>query len=43
VTAAFVRGSRTLKRGVSERMRVPAGIGVVVKQPSPEPGEGRTV
>jgi hypothetical protein len=43
VTEAFVRGSRTRKRGFSERMSVPAGMQVVEKQPRPSPGEGWTV
>jgi hypothetical protein len=43
MTAALVRGSRTAKSGVSARMRVPAGIEEVEKQPRPSPGEGRTV
>lgn len=43
MTDEFVRGSRTLKRGVSVRIRVPAGMEAIEKQPRPSPGEGRTV
>src|ERR1700760_832394 len=43
VTAEFVRGSTTAKRGVSLRIRVPAGMSLVEKQPRPSPGDGRTV
>jgi hypothetical protein len=43
MTELLVRGSRTAKRGVSVRIRVPAGMRVVEKQPRPLPGDGRTV
>jgi hypothetical protein len=42
MTAELVRGSRTAKRGISARIRVPAGMRVVEKQPRPLPGDGRT-
>lgn len=43
MTAELVRGSPTEKRGVSLRMRVPAGISLVEKHPRPSPGDGRTL
>jgi hypothetical protein len=43
VTAALVRGSWTLKSGVSLRIRVPARMMEVAKHPRPSPGDSRTV
>ena len=43
MTALLLRGSATLNKGVSLRMSVPAGMVVEAKQPSPSPGEARTV
>lgn len=42
MTAELLRGSRTANNGFSARIRVPAGMRVVEKQPSPSPGDGRT-
>jgi len=43
MTALLLRGSATLNKGVSLRISVPAGMVVEAKQPSPSPGEARTV